>query len=49
LEFRLEIFNVFNHPNLNAPDAGVTDGASFGVSSSQKEQRWIQLGANIKF
>jgi len=49
VEFRLEIFNLFNHPNLNAPDAGVTDGASFGVSSSQKEQRWIQLGANIKF
>jgi hypothetical protein len=48
-EFRVEIFNVFNHPNLNAPDAGVTDGASFGVSGGQYEQRWIQLGANIKF
>jgi hypothetical protein len=48
-EFRVEIFNVFNHPNLNAPDSTVTDGASFGVSGSQHEQRWIQLGANIKF
>jgi hypothetical protein len=48
-EFRVEIFNVFNHPNLDAPDTNVTDGASFGVSGGQHEQRWIQLGANIKF
>jgi hypothetical protein len=49
VEFRAEIFNVFNHPNLNGPDTGVTDGAAFGVSSGQHEQRWIQLGASIKF
>jgi hypothetical protein len=48
-EFRVEIFNVFNHPNLDAPDSSVTDGANFGVSGGQHEQRWIQLGANIKF
>jgi hypothetical protein len=48
-EFRVEIFNVFNHPNLDAPDSDINDGASFGVSGGQHEQRWIQLGANIKF
>jgi hypothetical protein len=48
-EFRVEIFNLFNHPNLDAPDSNVNDGPAFGVSGGQHEQRWIQLGANIKF
>jgi hypothetical protein len=48
-EFRVEVFNVFNHPNLDTPDSNVNDGANFGVSGGQHEQRWIQLGANIKF
>jgi hypothetical protein len=52
LEFRAEIFNLFNHPNLSGlggANIDPTAGAAFGTASSQLEQRWIQLGANIKF
>jgi len=51
-EFRAEIFNLFNHPNLSGLSGSSIDptaGAAFGTASSQNEQRWIQLGANIKF
>jgi hypothetical protein len=51
-EFRVEIFNLFNHPNLSGLSGSSIDptsGAAFGTASSQYEQRWIQLGANIKF
>jgi len=47
-EFRFEIFNLFNHPNLQGVDTNVNDGG-FGEVFGQNEPRWFQLGANIKF
>lgn len=34
VQFRMESFNVLNHPEFGFPDSGVDDGAAFGVISS---------------
>ncbi len=47
-ELRVEAFNLFNHANFNVP--GSTLGAAdFGVISSARAPRTIQLGARFRF
>jgi hypothetical protein len=51
LQFRIEMFNAFNHPQFGAPDAGVNDG-TFGVISSMGSfynPRNIQLALKFNF
>ena len=51
LQFRVEMFNAFNHPGFGAPDAGVNDG-NFGVISSMGSfynPRNIQLALKFNF
>jgi len=51
LQFRLEMFDAFNHPQFGAPDAGVNDG-NFGVVSSMGSfytPRNIQLALKFNF
>lgn len=51
LQFRVEMFNAFNHPQFGAPDAGVNDG-NFGVISSMGSfynPRNIQLALKFNF
>jgi hypothetical protein len=51
LQFRVEMFNAFNHPQFGAPDAGVNDG-NFGVISSMGTNynpRNIQLALKFNF
>ena len=45
LEFRSEIFNVFNRVNLNQPTSDMSSGL-FGRSTSQKQPRQVQFGLN---
>jgi hypothetical protein len=45
---RFEFFNVFNHPNLNNIDAGMTD-ANFGKATGQLLPRWVQIGGKLTF
>jgi hypothetical protein len=49
LEFRTEIFNLFNHTQFFNPDGNITDGASFGQVSRAQDPRLIQLAVRLIF
>jgi hypothetical protein len=48
LQFRGELFNVINHPNLGLPGR-IFDGAGFGIVSSARAARQVQLGLRFTF
>jgi len=48
LEFRADVFNVFNRVNLNNPEITLTDSA-YGQIDSARIPRQVQLGLNLRF
>jgi hypothetical protein len=48
LEFRAELFNVFNHTQFNTP-LGLTGSASFGEVTSDTGPRIGQLSLKLSF
>ncbi|MCI0621285.1 MAG: carboxypeptidase regulatory-like domain-containing protein [Acidobacteria bacterium] len=48
LEFRVDFFNAFNHPNFGNPNTNFNSGA-FGTISSAEEPRDIQVGLRFSF
>jgi hypothetical protein len=48
LQFRIEFFNLFNHPNFNHPDGGVGDG-TFGQLTSASDGRIAQFALKYTF
>jgi len=48
LQFRLEAFNVFNHPNWGTPDYYIDD-PNFSTVSSATSPRIVQAGLALKF
>ncbi len=49
LQFRLEVFNLFNHANLNDPNLSVGN-ADFGkIRGKYGDGRRIQLGFRFMF
>jgi hypothetical protein len=49
LEFRTEVFNVFNHTTFFNPDGNITDASSFGQVSRAQDPRLIQLALKLTF
>jgi len=47
-QFRFEVFNVFNHPNLTNVDVNLPDG-NFGKATGQAVPRFIQMGGKLSF
>jgi hypothetical protein len=48
LQYRLELFNAFNHTALNNPDTSVSSG-SFGQIVSARDPRIMQMALRIRF
>jgi hypothetical protein len=48
LQFRGEMFNIFNHPNFNLPNTTI-DSPSFGTLTSAMDPREIQFGLKLIF
>jgi len=49
LEFRGQIFNVFNHSQFFQPDGNITDGTDFGRIKRARDPRLIQFAVKILF
>ncbi|MCU1314921.1 MAG: Oar protein, partial [Candidatus Acidoferrum typicum] len=49
LEFRAELFNMFNHTQFLNPDGSITDGADFGRVKRTREPRQVQFGLKLFF
>jgi hypothetical protein len=50
LQFRAEIFNVFNHTNFSNPDGGFSDGpTSFGKITTAGDPRLLQFALKFFF
>jgi hypothetical protein len=49
MEFRAEVFNVFNHPQWGSVDTGLGDGAFGQITSLAQAMRQMQLGLKLYF
>jgi len=48
-EFRLDIFNVFNHTKFTNPDGYFSDGSSFGLVTHAADPRLMQVALKLFF
>lgn len=49
VQFRLEMFNAFNHPSLGNPNTGLTSGQFGVISSYNGTARRIQIAGKVTF
>jgi hypothetical protein len=49
LNFRAEVFNVFNIQNYGVPDSTITDTTVGVINSNVTNPREIQLGLHLNF
>jgi len=49
VQFRAELFNVFNHAQFFQPDGNVTDGTDFGRVKRARDPRLVQFALKLYF
>jgi len=49
LEFRTEVFNVFNHTQFFGPNGNIAEGTTFGQVQRARSPRLIQLALRLTF
>ena len=49
LQLRLEATNMFNFVNLNNPDTGLNNTATFGRIRTARDMRRVQIGGRLSF
>jgi hypothetical protein len=49
MEFRAELFNLFNHTQFYNPDGYSSDGAQFGQVTQAKDPRLVQFALKLFF
>ncbi len=49
LEFRAELFNMFNHTQFLNPDGNISDGTDFGTVKHTREPRQMQFALKFSF
>jgi outer membrane receptor protein involved in Fe transport len=49
LEFRVDAFNTFNHPDFGTPDSFVGDGGEGQITSTSVDNRRLQLSLRLSF
>jgi hypothetical protein len=49
LEFRVEMFNAFNHPQFSNPDNSFSDSSFGQISSTSVNPRIVQLALKLNF
>jgi hypothetical protein len=48
LQFRAEMYDILNHPNLGAPSAGITS-STYGQITSKSTTRTITMALRLQF
>jgi hypothetical protein len=49
IDFRAELFNIFNHTQFFNPDGNTSDGSQFGQVSQVKDPRLVQFALKFFF
>ena len=48
LQFRAEMYNLLNHPNLGAPSASITS-STYGQITSKSGNRTVTMALRLEF
>jgi hypothetical protein len=49
MQFRAEIYNVFNHAQFYSVDGNISDGSTFGLAQKVREPRLLQFAVKFAF
>jgi hypothetical protein len=49
IDFRAELFNIFNHTQFFNPDGNTSDGSQFGQVTQARDPRQVQLALKFFF
>ena len=48
LQFRAELYNILNHPNLGGPSTGITS-STYGQITSKNGNRTVTMALRLEF